>query len=136
MRTQFPLFSVEINREAIPVETLLPSKVPDEKWKHVDSHGHGHFWSGEELPTLKWVVTGTEWYGDEYESFEEEIGEYHCRQCGEIVEPGRRTEYSSRIVLGLARITVTIDGEKFSLNEDEYARSIEAWAESLRGIRE
>jgi len=133
---RFPLVSVAFEREVIPIETMMPAKVPDEKWRYVDKQGHGHFWKSTKLPTLEWIVTGTEWVGDEYGEDEYEIGEYRCRLCAEVVEPARRSEYGPRTIHGLGRFTVTIDGEEFLLTEDEYAQSVDTWKQSLRKIRD
>lgn len=132
---QFPLFSVSFERKEIPVDILMPLRVPDEKWRFVDAQGHGHFWDGKDLPTLKWVVTGTEWVGDEYEHDEIDIGEWRCVQCAEIIEPGMKVDYSPRSVPGLVTFTVTIGGESFILTEEQYAKSVEAWADSMRSMR-
>jgi hypothetical protein len=129
-----PMVSISFERESIPVDTMRPSKVPDEKWRFVDANGHGHFWDGDKLPTLEWVVTGTEVVGDEYESEEYEVGEYRCRLCAEVVEPKKREEYGPTHIPGLATITVEIDGDRFVLTEEMYAASIERWAEALREI--
>jgi len=130
--TSLPMISIEFHREEIPVETMHPEMVPDEKWRFVDANGHGHFWEGEDLPTLEWVVTGAEWYGDEYESWEVEIGEYRCRLCGEVIEPKRLAKYGPKFLPGLATFTVSINGESFILTEEGYAQSVEKWAKILR----
>ena len=132
---RFPLLSISFEREEIPVGSLTPSRVPNEKWRFVDSQGHGHFWTGKLLPTLKWVVTGTKWVGDDFEHEEIEIGEWRCSQCEEVVEPGMRVDFSPRSVPGLVTFTVTIGSESFVLTEEQYAKSVEAWAEALREMR-
>lgn len=131
----YPMVGIEFEREAIPVvDTLHPAKVPDEKWRFVDSNGHGHFWEGDKLPTLEWVVTGKEWVGDEYGGEEYDVGEYRCRLCAEVVEPKKRVEYGPKFIPGLATFTVTINDERFVLREDQYAKSVEQWAKALRKI--
>lgn len=131
---QFPMVGIAFERESIPIDTLTPTMVPDEKWRLVDSNGHGHFWEGEELPTLEWVVTGTGWVGDEYDGSEYEICEYRCRLCAEVVEPRRRPEYGPKFIPGLATFTVTINDEEFLLTDRQYADSVERWAEELRKV--
>jgi len=130
----YPMVGIEFEHESIPVDTLHPSKVPDEKWRFVDANGHGHFWEGKNLPTLEWVVTGTRWVGDEYETTEYEVGEYRCRLCAEVVEPKKRVEYGPKFISGMATFTVTINDERFVLSEDQYADSVEHWAKGLREI--
>lgn len=130
---RLPLISIEMQREEIPVATMSPRQVPDEKWRYVDKQGHGHFWKGEELPTLAWVVTGTRWAGDEYESYEYEVGEWRCRYCEEVVVPGKRSEYGPSSIPGPTTYLITINDETFSVTPEEYARSVERWAEALRG---
>jgi hypothetical protein len=129
-----PVVQIEMEREMVNVETMFPAKVPDEKWRFVDSHGHGHFWDGKELPTLEWVVTGTEVVGDEIESEVYEVGEYRCRLCGEVLEPKQRDEWGPTHIPGLATYTITIDGERFALPERLYVAAVERWAEVLREI--
>lgn len=136
IQQHFPSFSVEINREEIAVDTMIPTKVPDEKWRYVDMNGHGHFWQGDKLPTLEWVVTGTEWVGDEYGGEEYDVGEYRCLLCAEVVEPGRRVTYEPTSIPGPTQVTVTISDESFTVTTDEYAASLIAWREALRGIRD
>lgn len=88
--------------------TLL--RRPDEAWSHRDAQGHEHYWTfdGErgryrpdakaELPTLEWVRTGTYFYPDG-ESYD--VGEYRCRQCGEVVTPRRRADDTRQFVPGI-----------------------------------
>lgn len=127
----YPMISIQFDREQIPVETFSPSMVPDEKWSYIDKQGHAHLWDGDKLPTLTWVVTGTEWIGDEYDASEIEVGEYRCRHCSEVVEPQRRADYGPRHVTGLATFAVTIDREKFVLTEAQYAASVLAWRDAI-----
>lgn len=129
---QYPMLSIDFEREYLSVETLTPTQVPDEKWRHVDLQGHGHFWQGEELPTLEWVVTGTRWVGDEYDAIEIEVGEHRCRLCAEVMEPKKRAEYSPRSVAGLVTFTITINDESFRLSEDQYAAAVDQWLQFLR----
>lgn len=131
-RIVFPRISIEVKREEIPVDSLSPSKVPDPQWRYVDKKGHGHFWDGKELPTLKWVVTGTRWVGDEYDAYEVKDGEWRCTQCGETIEPKKRTEYGPRYVSGLTWIILTIDGEHFQLTPEQFGKSVDKWKERLR----
>ena len=134
MKMNFPLISIEFNRDDISVQTH-PTKVPDQEWRYVDGHGHGHFWSQDGFPTLEWKVTGKQWVGDEYDGDEYDVGEWRCRLCEEVIEPGLRLEYGPTHIPGPTWITVTIEGESFVLSPDTYARSIEAWAEWLRKKR-
>lgn len=128
----FPRFSVEFQREELPVETLSPSRERDQDWRYVDKEGHGHFWEGSELPTLEWIVTGTRWVGDEYDASEVVEGEYRCPLCREVVEPGWKLSYGPRHVPGPTTVTITIEDEKFYLRPEGYAKAIEKWAEFLR----
>lgn len=132
---QLPLISIEVEREEIPVQNLSPRWVPDEKWRYVDKQGHGHFYEGEELPTLEWVVTGTQWVGDEYGGDEYEVGEWRCRLCGEVIKPAERAEYGPPSIPGLTTFYVTINNETFPLTPEEYAHSVESWADALRQER-
>lgn len=134
---QFPLISVEIEREEIEETSFVfPVRVPDPAWHYVDDEGHGHFWGGvkgDQLPTLNRVVTGTHWVGDEYDGVEVEDYEWRCRVCTDVIEPGMKNE-TPKPVFGPTTVTVTINGEVFRVTEDEYARSVDAWKKSLEEI--
>ena len=129
---RYPMISIEFQREEIPARTIHPDMVPDDKWRYVDKEGHGHFWDGKKVPTLEWIVTGTEWVGDDYGGDEVEIGEHRCRLCGEVVEPKRKAVYGPGFIPGLATFIVSIDGETFTLTEEQYAESVGEWAKALR----
>lgn len=130
-----PQFNVNVSRDPVPTRTITPTSVPDEKWRHVDSHGHGHFWDGDALPTLNWVVTGTEWVGDDYDGETVEVGEHRCAICDEVVEPQRRTKnVRSEIVYGPRIFLVSFEDEHFRLSEKQYAECVEAWNEATRKI--
>lgn len=75
--------------EPIDVTSL---RRPDTGWRHIDAHGHEHRWYTDgvpadtysptksyDVPTLTWVVDGTEYYedGEPYE-----YGHHECRECG------------------------------------------------------
>jgi hypothetical protein len=133
----FPMISVSVDREEIETFSFSQQiKVPDEKWRLLDKQGHGHFWAkgGKELPTLEWIVTGTEVYGDEYESYEVEVGEYRCKLCAEVIEPGHRME-TPKPILGPTTVTLEVNGETFRLTEEEYAASVDSWLDALRSQR-
>lgn len=129
----WPTISVKMDREEIPLRSMAPTKVPDEKWRYIDTQGHGHFWEGSDLPTLKWVVTGKTWVGDEYDGYEIEIGEYRCHLCAEVVEPRKRVTYEPP-ALGPATFIVAVDGEDFVLSEDQWIRAVGQWEETIREI--
>lgn len=131
----FPSFSVEIQREEIPVSTMYPEMVPDTAWRYVDKKGHGHFWAEGKtgkLPTLHWVVTGKRWVGDEYDGDEYEMGEWRCRLCDEVVEPKKTAKYSSGYIDGPTTFLVTIEGETFYLTPEDYWKAIQEWVKVLR----
>jgi hypothetical protein len=128
--------SIAYERELIPVATVMPVLVPDQAWRHVDAAGHGHFWSGKELPTLEWVITGTEWAGDERDGEEVEVGEYRCRLCDdEVVEPGRRTEAQPQFIPSLTAVVVTVNGDEFRLTPEQYQASVQEWIRAMQGAR-
>jgi hypothetical protein len=129
-----PRVSVSVERESIPVQSMHPAKVPDPKWRYVDKTGHGHFWEGDDLPTLKWVVTGTAVAGDEYEMYEYEVGEYRCQICDEVIEPGKKLDYGPTHVPGPVTVTVEIDRKVFVLTEEMFSESIDRWREALEAI--
>jgi hypothetical protein len=135
----WPSFSVSFEREELVADFMHEVSVPDEKWNFVDKKGHGHFWKGKKLPTCKLVVTGTHWVGDEYDGTEYEIKEWQCRTCGETIQPGFRKERPAP-VLGPTWVTVSFDEgplsrEEFVISVEEYAQSVEAWRDHLRGLR-
>jgi hypothetical protein len=128
-----PEFNVNVSRDPVPTQTITPTSVPDQKWRHVDGHGHGHFWDGDVLPTLEWVVTGTEWLED---GDEVEVGEHRCAICAEVVEPGMATKnVRSNIIYGPRTFLVSFENEHFRLSEAEYAECVKAWNEATRKIK-
>jgi len=128
------MFSVSIEREDIAVDVMHSIRVPDEKWTFVDKKGHGHFWSGKKIPTCELVVVGKEWVGDEYDGEEIEIKEWHCRGCGQLIEPGYRMETVPNRVPGPTWVTITIGSEEYVVTSEQYAESVEAWEMALRTI--
>lgn len=110
---------IEMEREDVEVNTLSPHRVPDMKWKHVDGNGHEHVWVEDKIPTAEWVVTGTEWVGDEYDACEYDVGEYRCRECSELVEPKWTVTYEPRFLPGLLRITITTEFGSYWLRQEE-----------------
>lgn len=129
---KFPMISVTVQREPIEVATMSGTLSPDEKWRFVDGHGHGHFWAGEDLPTLRWVVTGTDWIGDEFDASEIDVGEYRCTICEEVVVPKRRVSYDPVHLAGLTTIVLEINGEEFRLTEEMYSEAVAHWVDLLR----
>ena len=127
MIIHWPLVSVSVEREEIPVSTLRPARVPDERWRLVDAAGHGHFWQGNDLPTLDWIVTGKGGYPD---GTEYDIGEHRCKLCGQTVEPGMKDE-QPKPVYGPTQITVQVDGDEFLLDEEGYEKSVATWKIAL-----
>lgn len=83
----------------------------DETWTRVDAAGHEHFWTFDcvrgayrpdakaEVPTLRWVVDGTEYWedGEPYQ-----VGHYECKVCGEHVTPGTCADTNRQWIAGLA----------------------------------
>lgn len=129
----FPRFSVAYEREEIHTPSVFErQRVPDLDWRYVDNKGHGHFWSkgGKILPTLKKVVTGKGYFED---GSSYDIWHMECKLCGAEIEPGYKS-VPIPPVLGPWRVTVTLDNETFTLNEEEYASSIVAWRDKLREI--
>jgi hypothetical protein len=129
----FPRVQIEVDCEVIEMNTMGLIKVDDPDWKFVDKAGHGHFRKKKDLPTLEWVVTGTQWVGDEYGGDEYEVGEYRCKVCAEVVEPGTKME-TPKPIMGPVTVKITIDGETFQLTESRYAESVEAWRDKLREL--
>lgn len=130
-RAAYRGLTIQFEREEIPVQSMSPKMVPDPGWKYMDKKGHGHFWKGKNLPTLEWIVTGTQWVGDEYDAYEYEIGEYRCRLCGEVIKPGERPA-TPKPVLGPATYTLTIDGEAFVLSDQQYYDALKELVKILR----
>lgn len=130
---RMPSISISTETEEIPVSSMSPSKVPDEKWRYVDKKGHGHFWAEDDkLPTLEWVVTGKEWVGDEYDACEYEVGEYRCRLCGEVVEPKKKLSYGPSHLPGLTWFTISIANEDFRLTGEQFSEALESFRKILR----
>lgn len=129
----FPTISIKVEREQMEVTSFTSIDVPDEKWRYVDKAGHGHFWKDGELPTLKWVITGKGWVGDEYDGSEYDIGEYRCKLCEETIKPKKRSE-AAKPILGPTTVTLEVAGERFVLTEGQYAESVKAWVKALKTI--
>lgn len=130
-----PMFSVEYSREELPM-LMSPCKVPDPDWRYVDKAGHGHFWKKTALPTLKWVVTGKTWIGDEYGGEEIELGEFRCKLCDEVIEPGKKLKHPEPL-MGPVNFRVTFsltDGgtDAYLLNEEEYVEALGEWHKVIK----
>lgn len=135
-------FTITIEREEIRIDTISGRLIPDTKWSHTDSKGHEHHFTDAKgaVKTLEWVVTGTHWVGDEYEAWEEEDGEWRCRQCAEVVKPRWYRSYEPEFLPGLVRITIeTPDGGTYLLRHDEIElvstwTSKKEWEEKIRSV--
>ena len=130
--------NVRYDREELDAPMLSSREVPDEKWKHVDRYGHGHFWVGDDLPTLEWVITGQTYVGDEFDGELYDVGEWQCRLCGETVEPGKKSVQHDPIFMLPWRVTVEIGHENgydtYDLTQEQYNTSVEAWVKELRAV--
>lgn len=104
-----PLFVEDWQLHGPRIEYLpsLEASMPDPGWVHVDSHGHEHRWARgdrnwsrpDALPTLIQSyehkecdgscggVCGGEGY---------DVSVWHCRVCGDQVEPGLQPDYVAR----------------------------------------
>lgn len=80
-------WSIDVHREQIEVTSL--SERPDPKWEFADAAGHEHRWDGSDLPTLTYVIDGTDVY-DDGDGYLDEVpyGHYECPLCREHVTPG------------------------------------------------
>lgn len=105
---------------------------PDTSWHDTDVNGHEHQWftggapaqayspsALYELPTLRWVVDGTQYYedGEPYE-----VGHYECNECGEHVTPRSTADTNTQYIPGLR--WCRINGEHVS--EEEFKRRYES----------
>ena len=134
----FPRIGIEVEVEEWETVSFTTHRVPDPNWRFVDTFGHGHFWrfhskKPSDIPTCELVVTGTTWVGDEFDGEEVQIKEWRCRQCEQTIEPGMKNE-TPKPILGPPRVTVTINGERFFVNEIEYAAAVDQFARALREI--
>ncbi|HEY9473936.1 MAG TPA: hypothetical protein VIS06_08800, partial [Mycobacteriales bacterium] len=67
-------------------ERMLNATKPDLAWTHRDNLGHFHAYSkGGELPTLRTELVHVPCDDGCCEGYS--IPEYHCRICGEVVDP-------------------------------------------------
>lgn len=133
-------FTVEVEREQIAV-TSMGLSVPDKDWLFVDAAGHEHRWGADEVPTLRWVVTGVWWCWECSDTHEE--GEYRCVECDQAVKPGwvpaaPVVTYlpglkSGRLVSG-GKTWILRPAEMEALEQVGEA-GMDAWAEGLRGSR-
>ena len=77
--------TLRVERHMVDVTTAF---VQDQRWRHVDSHGHEHAWTDgtDSYPTLEWVNprrTLWEWLRRLYPD-----GYMACKRCGDRVSPG------------------------------------------------
>lgn len=100
--------AIRCHREMEEVSSIHPVQKPDERWRFVDEHGHAHVWVDGELPTLEWVVTGTQWVGDDHDATEIDVGEYRCRHCSAVVEPKTTASYEAVRIPGVPSYTLVI----------------------------
>jgi hypothetical protein len=118
------VFTVE---RGAPLEVSMMRR-PDTSWRFTDAAGHVHAWYARgkpaesysptvklDLPTLRWVVTGTGYYPDG-ESYD--IGHHECVLCGERVEPMHTSDTTRQYIPGLSFFAV--DGH--AVSEDEFKR--------------
>lgn len=86
----FKVLNLTFSQDVEVVHSITP--VPDLDWVYQDERGHHHFWDDSPghwaLPTLEYVVTTT-YYCETCRDTHKE-GEYRCRKCGEVVEPGTK----------------------------------------------
>ena len=111
-------YEISYEQETIKYDCELP----DSYWEFKDAESHVHRWvklNGEwTIPTVIYVVDGTEFVGDEYESEEVEYGHHECRKCGETVRPQYRREVRCE-PSGIVNITgILRSNEVFSVNEE------------------
>lgn len=120
-----PLGELVIERAIIPVHYLTDI---DAGWRYTDAAGHAHhceYEGTDHYPTLREVVEEAYWC----EGCEDEHERAHleCRQCGEIIHPGR-TGPGTKYIPGL--LTCTLDGEPVS---PQRAQEIVAEWQAARG---
>ena len=108
---------IRFHQESLRIDNHFGVKKPDISWRYIDPNDHAHVWVGDELPTLKEVVTGKTWVGDEYDGMEVDITEYRCRVCDAVVEPKYTVSYEPNYVAGPPEYTLAI---KPSIMESEY----------------
>lgn len=108
---------VEVSRDVIPVHSA-GHRGYDPDWEYVDKHGDRH-WGSALNATLEWVVTSTYWCDTCSDSHEE--GEYRCKRCGEVIEPGTKWyPPKTELIPGLTSGKVSLsDGSTYWLRGDE-----------------
>lgn len=110
---------------------------PDPTWRHMDSHGHGHFYQDRDqpYPTLRWVSEPcTMGHGDRCEA----EGHYECPLCGEEIRPGERLAQPTWVDgPDTYRLTInTSDGHRvtYEFGETHYEQLSAAWVSDAQRI--
>lgn len=84
----------EVIQNVQPIYSLGGYTTPNKDWSYTDKEGHTHKWANDEsLPTLDYHPEETEEQWSEFwdEPMDVPIKDayYTCKQCGEVVKPGR-----------------------------------------------
>lgn len=69
---------------------MVKTHYPDPTWFEKDRNGHAHQFQGDQLPTLKIIISGHRWCDECGESHDHNI--YACVECGAAVEPRTTTK--------------------------------------------
>lgn len=84
--------------------------VADPRWMFTDAAGHEHRRTRDGYPSLAWVITGQDGCGDPECCGETwDVGEYRCRECAEVIEPGTHIPAGSTFIPG--EVHLYIDDE-------------------------
>jgi len=117
--TPVPTVSIEFRRDIVDISTR-GHHIADPKWSTEDTHGHVHRFVGEALSTLEWVVSGTHWCDTCSDDHEE--GEWHCRICGDRIEPHYNfTGPYHEQIPELATTVLWLDQEPYPITMDDAA---------------
>ncbi len=112
-----PHYTINCEQDVIEYEC----ESPDAHWRFKDAEGHVHKWEKSDgqwtLPTVSFVIDGTEFVGDEYESEEVEYGHQECKICGETVRPQSIREQRHE-PSGVVRVSGTVkSNQEFPVNK-------------------
>ncbi len=136
-KAYFPDEVFEMERDMIDVTSMHR---PDISMVVIDDHGHFHPWCTPDgqpatgynprvqynIPSLRWVKTGVEYY-DDGEPYD--VGEWRCRQCKAVVVPPYTADSTVHYVAGLAHYRINdveVSKEEF---ETRYAAAVAAQKE-------
>jgi DNA-directed RNA polymerase subunit RPC12/RpoP len=105
------ILDISMNSQRSEIEVTQAMR-PDPNWFYMDRALHSHQWSNSfNLPSLKEVIDIPAAMGfDEDGEFEEipAYTHYECKECGERIEPGYKSDETTQYIAGLQRAELKV----------------------------